>query len=62
MRRARESLNGLFDLAGVPHVDRRYLNPEHRCYSLNDAELGGLGGVGGIAEDRHSRHVLARPL
>src|SRR5262249_57394367 len=55
--RARKGLNGLLNLASVPHVDRAYLDLEHRRYSLNDTELGGLGGVGGFPKDRYSRHV-----
>ena len=50
--RACESLDRPLGLARVTHVNRNHLNLEHRCHSLNDAELGGLRGDAGIPQAR----------
>ena len=55
IRRTREGLDGLLDLANVVHVDWNHFQSERRPHRLQRAKLRDLVGISGIPKDCHSR-------
>src|SRR4051812_20542399 len=54
-----------FDVTGVAHVDRSYLDPKRRRHGLDGAELANPNGYGGVPDDcypLYSRHDLPEQL
>jgi hypothetical protein len=51
IRRARERLNGAFDLVDLADIDRLYVHPKQRRQGLDDAELADSGRDGRVPND-----------